>query len=144
MTRNKFILYLSVSFGLFFGWIRLGFYWKKREEKRFLLVSFSVKSFYKLRLEFHDIDDFLFKERSGLRVKECKFCLEFLCVHPRVECEREKWHFVAAAPDVGRDAPCQIRRGERDRIDATISLFFKPFQVVSRRNARKSFIKKSK
>lgn len=106
------------------------FLWPREQQgKQSLLVSFSVKSFYKLRLEFRDIDDFLFNETfsslrdSRGRLQKNANCLrvgmEFLCEAPASSGECEK-AFGAASDE--RDAPCSIDGSRADRIAATFSL----------------------
>lgn len=112
MTRNKFKFFicpLSVVWPFSsFSWLDSSLLKKKTKEKRFLLVDFSVKSFYKLRLEFHDIDDFLFERthffhpksqtprgrRMQIFTQNASEWNFYMNVHPRGEWNvRKKWHF---------------------------------------------------
>lgn len=72
LLKNKFLLYLGCCLSRWKNAPRFSsLVWFRLLIFIYFYLFFSVKSFYKLRWEYHDIDESLFFQ--------CKFQVEFLC-----------------------------------------------------------------
>lgn len=133
VTRNKFKFFIGLlcRLAFFLSHTRTGgfiFIEKKTDDEGKTVsssVDFSVKSFYKLRLEFHDIDDFLFERTQHFlpEVEECKFSPKKLCNGIFMYINNGMWERNGILFNSRRPTRCaMLDMLGGDRINATFSL----------------------